>query len=250
MLSIMSSRSNIIEILSNFLSQIKLDELNNKKIVIKEYNREHGLLKWFIIKTGSDFSKTYPYTFNPFERMSRETSFFDEVSCGINIPRVYLKDWINLVIVREYVEGDSIKPDDFEYLNKTARLIASIHEYGYVLGDTKFYNFIKTNNRIYVIDAEQALMTSNEKYMYWDIMVYLTIAIYYIMNKYFTKAIYTAQQVVVEFLNSYINERGSRGLSVLKNYSLFNYKSIVYLLLPLPYSTFYLKTISNIFNKG
>lgn len=245
----MSSKTiipSIIEILNNFLSQIKIIEFNDKKIVIKEYSREYGLFKWFLLKTGSDISKTYPYTIDPYERMMRETVFFEEMNSLINVPNIFVKDWVNSLIIREYIDGDSSKPDYSDNLKNIAKIIASIHDYSYVLGDTKFYNFIKTSNKYYIIDAEQAIRSNNEKYMYWDLFVFITISIYYVINKYLTKATSISQYVINEFLLNYINERGSRALDVLKNYDSINYKSLIYILLPIPYSTQYIKVINSI----
>lgn len=245
----MSSRvtyPSIIEILNDFLSQIKVIELNNRKIVFKNYRREHGLIKWFLIKIGSNISKTYPYAIDPYERMIRETSFFNEMIDVLNTPRVLLKDWINLLIAREFIEGFSSKPDNEDDLRNISRLIACIHEYGYVLGDTKFYNFVKTNSKYYIIDAEQAIASSNEKYMYWDLLVFVIVSTYYIINKYLTKAIDTAQYVIKTFLENYVDERGYKAISVLKNYDLLNYKSLVYILLPIPINTYYLRIVDKI----
>ncbi len=171
--------------------QSKLVKLDEKEYVIKCYSTSAGI-KWYFI---SSFFRSYPYASDPKERMNREIDFFTRPWKEIGIPKIIDMDYDTNCIMRDYIKGRPIeREDDFVMLGKTFRII---HENGIALGDTKIENFI-VNDKIYVIDAEQAIQTSDERYFAWDILVFLLFLSYKYIND-----LKSFEKMTRIFLNSY-----------------------------------------------
>jgi len=177
--------------------------------------------------------------------MKREVSFFEN-SILNNTPRIIVKDWLNKLIVREYLDGSTIDPLKHEDVIKIAKTFANIHEYGYSLGDSKYTNFIISNNSVYIVDAEQAIYTNRYEYMYWDIMVFLTTLIYSLIEKMNVKATSLSRNLIEIFINKYIEYGGERSERVLECYNRFNYKALIFILLPIPYSLYYVNALNKV----
>jgi len=132
-------------------------------------------LKWVISIPTIVF---YPYSINPRTRLFRELSFFIEWRKKnhslVRTPRVLKVDYTHLTLVREYIEGNSVHNLGMKCFELLFKALAFIHKEGWTLGDPKPSNFlVDTNNRIFVIDAEQAVKTDNIRYMAWDIALLL-----------------------------------------------------------------------------
>ncbi len=239
--------TSLLERMDEFFAQTRIIEINSFKAVLKEYMRESGVIKWFLIKTAGLTTKVYPYTMDPVDRMKREISFMEKESRDIvKKPRILIKDWVGKSIIREYIEGEHFKPDDLSAYKDIAYIIASLHREGYVLGDTKFYNFIRSDTGYYIIDAEQAIKTSDPSYMYWDIMVFLLTTTYSLIEKYFFDAVNIVKESYNKFLQSYLEADYDHSYRVLSMYNKFNYRTLAYLLFPLPYNIYYIKAIETL----
>lgn len=236
---------NILERMNEFLAQTRIIEINGYKAVLKEYRRESGIIKWFFIKTAGLTTKVYPYTMDPYTRMMRETSFMDKADI-INRPHIILKDWIGRVIIREYIEGEHFNPHDLDGYRDLARVFALLHSSGYALGDAKFHNFIRSNNKYYIIDAEQAIETKDYSYMYWDIMVFLITTTYGLIEKHLLNALNIVKKTYSLFLETYLDTSYEETYKILSAYNKFNYRAIAYILLPIPYNIYYVKTIESL----
>ncbi len=170
----------LLELIDESIKQSRVVVEGGKKVVLKHYTVEPGIVKWFIIKSLSISVQVYPYVFSPRERMSREISFFEEKPGGVHTPRVLEVNWDELWVKREFIEGDTFTPDKpaLAYL-ELARTIALVHRGGYALGDSKHTNFIYSRDKIiYIVDAEQAMETEAIHHKAWDLVV-LTVTLLY-----------------------------------------------------------------------
>jgi len=233
------------------LSQTSPVIVDGVKLVFKNYAREPGVLKWFLVKTANIMARAYPYTLDPATRMKREVEFFEHKACPVSRPRVFAKDWIKLVLVREFVEGkyaDPRNPSDYRVVGET---LAKLHNAGFALGDSKLYNFIITpSGSVYVIDGEQAIETWNEGYMYWDLLVFVITATYALIEVNAWKALQVAENTYRELLESYLASGGVFAERVLMEREKINYKILAHMLLPIPYNVVYSKIVASIAGKS
>jgi len=240
-------KSGLLGIINEMLSQSTVLEVHGKRFIVKNYNSEQGIIKWFLIKAAGFTTKVYPYTMNPRERMVREISFFEYINKIINTPRIYIKDWIGKIVVREYIEGETFDPaSSLDEYYEIGGILARIHLENYVLGDSKYYNFLKSNNKYYIVDGEQAIKSNDQSYMYWDLFVFSTTVIYGLIDRYWNKALEHVNNVLKSFFNGYIDVDQKHGYRVLQQYSRFNYRALAYMLLPIPYNMQYIKIIESL----
>ncbi len=156
-----------IKIAPSLYTQSKIEWRDGERIVTKCYSSIFGI-KWFLI---SGMFYTYPYASQPLERMGREIEFFTTKWNKIGVPKIIDMDYDNLCLYREFIDGREIGKDekDFRMLGDAMK---QIHEAGFSLGDTKLSNFMIVGDRVFVIDAEQALRNSSLDYKAWDIVVF------------------------------------------------------------------------------
>jgi len=170
----LEERKGLLDLLDELFSQTQVIMINGVKYALKKYDRTPGLLKWFIIKSASLPVTIYPFTFIPRERLERESIFLRELCRKLPVPRPILVDWGGIKLIREFIEGKKFVPGlEKDKYKDVAWAIRSIHDYGYALGDTKFQNFIISGNRIYIIDAEQAIKSRNRIHHAWDLFIFL-----------------------------------------------------------------------------
>jgi len=233
------------------LSQTNPVIVNGVKLVFKNYTREPGILKWFLVKTANIMARVYPYTLDPATRMKREVEFFEHKACPIPRPRVFAKNWVKLVLVREFVEGvhaDPRNPGDYRVVGET---LARLHSAGFALGDSKLYNFVITpSGSVYVIDGEQAVETWNKGYMYWDLLVFVITATYALIEAKTRRALQVAENAYRELLESYLAVGGVYAEHVLMEREKINYKILAHMLLPIPYNVVYSKVVASIAGKS
>jgi len=235
----------VIDLINEAFSQSTIYESGGQKFVLKMYGKETGLVKWFLIKAAGVTTKVYPYAFDPYERMKREIEFFNNLHHEFKTPKVYLIDWVSKTIVREYVDGKPFNPDDEgKRYRELGAILAGVHETGFVLGDTKYHNFLITlDNTYYVVDGEQSIRSMDDSLRYWDIMVFSITTIYGLISKYGARSLKLIEDILDQFIEGY-TERGGVGFKkVLLNYNRFNYKALIYVLLPVPYSFQYIRVI-------
>jgi len=144
--------------------------------------------------------------------------FFSSNHEPIMTPKVHNVNWKNKILKREYVDGENLsKVEPKEAAEKIAKVLGTLHSRGWVLGDTKPTNFIQSNNKIYIVDAEQALKSKSELYMVWDVIASLIfLGIYNPL-----KAVIESMDMLITFLDNYRTSRGNvkiaeRTLKILK----------------------------------
>ena len=150
--------------------QTEIIERNGRKIIIKKYGGLQGALKWNLLYLPP-ISLYYPTTNDPLERMIREEKFFTNPPSSIVTPRVYSLDYKNIVMEREVIDGREVSANnnDLFLLGKNLR---KIHKANYRMGDPRLQNFVVTpQNKIGVIDAEQSIVSENDLYKAWDILI-------------------------------------------------------------------------------
>ncbi|BCU70789.1 hypothetical protein [Stygiolobus caldivivus] len=145
--------------------QTKIVAVEDKKLVMKCYNSSTSF-KWYFI---SPSFRNYPYSSDPRERMNREINFLTYRWDSIKTPRIIDFDLEQTCLYREFIDGEEIK--EIEQFEKLGKAIKYIHEQGFVMGDTKLENFIVSEGRITVIDAEQAITSNDISYRSWDLLV-------------------------------------------------------------------------------
>ncbi len=233
----MARDKSLLDILDSLFSQSKIIEYHGSRAVMKKYSYEPGLVKWLFIRLLSSPLKIYPFTLDPRERMEREVGFFTYKPGGVRTPRVYEENWEELYIIREYIEGDSLKgtspPSSYAAV---AAALAKIHSSRRALGDTKFTNFLINGDEVAVIDAEQAVETGNALHYSWDIVVLLsTLAASTIKENppWSPRGLYERFDA---FLDAYIAIYGSEPVALIRNNK--RIKALLALLMPPPYSMY------------
>lgn len=199
--------------LEYLLSQVRVKEENGRKVIVKDY-LSFNSLKWYLLSFAT--SGSYPFSSNPNDRFNRELEFMRIDDHDIPHPRIINCDSESKTMEREYIErkNEMIPP------RKIAELLSKIHDYGYVLGDTKLSNFILgQDDRVYIIDAEQAIRSDSPELRAWDVDVVLA---FYGLKNYFDLNGFKAD--ATEFLSNY------KGLGGISNY-MFNLETMVPLFL-------------------
>lgn len=244
------SKKGFFDIIDDFFKQSITITIDSEKYIWKKYTHEYGLVKWLVIQLASLPVAVYPFEMDPEKRMIREISFMTNAVKRTRTPKIHVVDWIDYSIVREYIPGKSFDPtlwkEDYIEIGK---VLARVHLDGYVLGDTKYLNFLKSpSGEYYIIDAEQAIRSDRYEYRFWDILVFLITCIYRIMYVKPLSSLDFFPDMIEGFIKGYSEETGSNEqvINVLKTASKINYKTIIYVLLPLPYSVTFLKTIRKI----
>jgi tRNA A-37 threonylcarbamoyl transferase component Bud32 len=148
------------------LDQTVIVEKNGVKLAVKKFS-DLPSLKWLL---SLPFKPLYPFTLSACERLKREYTFFKVEHEKFKTPRVYLVDWKEKTLEREFIEGVKLSSMD---VVKAAGILASslawLHGEGWCLGDSKPSNFILKNGTVYIIDGEQAIRNNSENYRIWDL---------------------------------------------------------------------------------
>ena len=182
------------------ISQTRIVERGGEKIVVKDYSKPMGLIKW-MITLFPPISTYYPFETDPLERMLRETRFFETPPRGVGVPRVLRVDPQELVMEREFIEGQTYYDNPREHSYHIGRTLGEVHRQDYCLGDTKPDNFVLSpSGKVYIVDAEQSLLKCEfEEYKTWDIMVFL--AFLYLVEPIQTMSMY--RELVKRALKGY-----------------------------------------------
>ncbi|MGC8675398.1 MAG: hypothetical protein ACP5SL_03275, partial [Fervidicoccus sp.] len=88
--------------LASFFEQSEVREENGKKIVVKNYIKPNGLIKWFLLNIPIVWF-FYQFTVDPLERMKREVNFFESYSGEVLVPKIIEKNFEKYYIKREYI---------------------------------------------------------------------------------------------------------------------------------------------------
>lgn len=160
----------------NYTVLAKLKENREKLVVIKKY-RNWKAIKW--LPTALWTIGLIDFTTIPSERLLREIKALIMLAkYGFKVPSIYSVDWVNKVLIREYIEGTPLsdiirkkKKELSEISYKAGVLLASIHSKGITLGDSRPSNIILSNGHLIPIDLEQS---SNTIPPAWDIAEFLS----------------------------------------------------------------------------
>jgi tRNA A-37 threonylcarbamoyl transferase component Bud32 len=198
--------------ISTLLDQTDVKLVDGNKVAVKHYTKPSGLIKWLILNFPP-IPFYYPLTLDPEERMKREIAFFNSEIVGVFRPKIYKINWEKIFMEREYIEGREISLESIEDIEALGRTISKIHSASFCLGDTKPENFIVSNEKVYVIDAEQSLeRCPKKKYIGWDIM--LTALFIFWSNPLATPQEYSSK--FSTFLQGYRDEGGDLSWEILK----------------------------------
>ncbi|BBG23922.1 hypothetical protein [Sulfuracidifex tepidarius] len=167
-----------IKIAPSLYTQSRIEYRDGRKIVSKCYSSVFGI-KWFLI---SRMFYTFPYASQPLERMGREIEFFTFRWKDIGVPKIIDMDYDRVCLFREFIDGKEVDKDrkSFELIGNALR---KIHEAGFVMGDTKLSNFMIKEDKVFVIDAEQAIRSSSKDYIAWDILVFFLFSSFAFVNE-------------------------------------------------------------------
>ncbi|MCX8185138.1 MAG: hypothetical protein RMI56_03640 [Sulfolobales archaeon] len=192
-----------IENLDFLITQSEIREIGGKKLVIKKFTSEIGLLKW--LPPAILLRASYPFTITPRERFKREVGFMEFKDWSeLRVPKILSVDESELVITREYIEGKIVRCDKLADVRILGRVLAEVHNRGFSMGDVKPSNFLISGSVPYVIDAEQSTQF-REDMGSWDLAVaafFISLASYIDTEKF--------RKLFNEFSNSYLEAGGSR----------------------------------------
>lgn len=235
---------NPVELVDSISKQTKVLILDKKVFIVKNYASEIGLLKWYIIALSNLAVKIYPFTQDPFERMSREISFYKAPVKCIMKPEFFIVDYVNLKLIRSFIKGTNYSYSaPVRVHREIGKCLGKCHEEGWVFGDTKITNFVVSDEGIYIIDAEQALREYDTKYATWDILVLIST----LTSTGYLKAIldeYEYVRIVSEILDGYV-EGNKNSSEVLLNFKTSEFKLLTYLLIPFPFNYYLSKKIND-----
>ncbi len=221
--------------MDKLISQTEVIERNGRKLVVKKFTKEIGLIKW--IPPAVIFRATYPFTLLAKERFRREVRFLTSPWVRFKTPKLIEAREEEPTIVREYVEGEILNYKKDSPL--LAAALAEIHMKGWALGDVKPTNFIVSRGgELYVIDAEQAVDTGNTSHMSWDLMLTAFFAAY---TYFFDLEGY--RKVLRGFFKAYLSQGGQ--YSAVEEVGGFKFGGLIFLM-PLPHSYVLAETIDNI----
>lgn len=234
----------LIDLIDEGFSQTVLKEIDGRKLVIKKYGREKGFVKWLTIKLLNLPVSVYPYVLDPTVRMEREVNFMKKTEKVVPTPKPYLIDWVNKVVVRDYVEGTPLSLLNGEEYVLIGKTLFKIHNEGFALGDTKYSNFIIKDNVVYVIDSEQAVDNAKPCYMFWDIVVFLSTSLAKLT--YGLNRVRKLNTFIEMLINGYVNEGDGKALEILTNYRRKNYWFASSTLIPFPYNLKFFEYINTV----
>jgi len=235
----------ILELLDSFSRQVDVVAIDSRKLVVKEYGSERGLVKWFIVNLSAIPIGVYPFALNPVNRMEREVGFLRGHTRGFLKPELYVVDYVGKRIVRSYVEGEKLsyhsKPEVF---SEFGRSLSELHCSGWALGDTKISNFIYNGKGVYIVDAEQSLKTDSIEHYAWDLVVFLsTLGISCYSNCAINPYFY--EERVEGFLKGYLESPCSRVSDAVGAVRNGNTRILLYLLVPFPLNTKAIKLLES-----
>jgi tRNA A-37 threonylcarbamoyl transferase component Bud32 len=234
--------NSIIEYLDDFSKQTQIYELNGKKLVVKNYRKETGILKWLVINATNLTINIYPFAFQPLKRLERECFFFKEAPEVFSKPKIYLVDFVKLKLVREYVEGVSYSSilDDAD-LWKLGDRLCRLHLEGWALGDSKVSNFVSTGGGIYIVDAEEAIQTRDVRHYAWDLIVLASTMVFFNFDKIVQRRS-ELEEAVKSFIRGYVETDYGVSRQVVSAFEKPSFKALIYLLMPHPFSKIYITT--------
>lgn len=162
-------------------SRIAVDRGSGVRLVVKRFS-DPSAAKWVLVSPAVDIMTLVGVK----PKMLPSTRFWNEYRSsllfrerGMMVPRIlYIDPW-DLVMVKEYVEGQPLSSflEEGEDLERAVeafmRTIALAHSSGLCLVDTKPDNFVAGGRGgIYYVDLEQAGPCLKPYHMAWDIAIF------------------------------------------------------------------------------
>ncbi len=192
-----------VETLDILIAQSEVRDLGGVRVVVKRFSSEIGLLKW--LPPAIFLRASYPFTLVPRERFKRELRFMTfEGWQGFRVPKIVSVDEEELVVVREFVEGEPLRCDKPEDAATLGRVLAEVHSKGFSMGDAKPTNLLISGGVPYVVDAEQSV-PFREDWGGWDLAVaafFISLVNYAEVSKF--------RELFGELSRAYLKSGGSR----------------------------------------
>ncbi|MHB2036489.1 MAG: hypothetical protein ACYCPW_07065, partial [Nitrososphaerales archaeon] len=179
------------------------DKEKTIRVAVKRYQDVKGM-KWGVLNLWS--LKNANFTTSPMERIFREYRASRELKkFGLHTTEVLAVFLDQKMLVTKFIEGKDLSSLESDYFNgdsenlspfaKFGKELATMHNNGYCMGDTKPSNAILSeNSKIYFTDLEQAQHGGNKV---WDVAEF----IYYSVR--FTLKEDRARKLVSSFVEGY-----------------------------------------------
>ncbi|QOR94005.1 serine/threonine protein kinase [Thermosphaera chiliense] len=232
----------ILNYLDDFSRQTQVYEFNGEKLVVKNYRKETGILKWLLINATNLTINIYPFAFQPIKRLEREAFFFREAPEVLKKPKVYVTDFMRLKLIREYVEGDFFTSVDSETAYRELGYHLSVlHRKGWALGDSKISNFVLSVKGIYIVDAEQATPSTDIRHYAWDLVVLASTMVLFNIESIVQRK-NDLERFMEAFIEGYVEGSETVSQEVARVLEKPSFRALTYLLVPHPFSKFFLNT--------
>ena len=176
-------------------------------VAVKRYKDIRGM-KWGVLNLWS--LKNADFTINPTERLYREFRASRELrTFGLATPEIIAVFFPQILSVTRFIRGKDLSKVEASYLDgKTEDLspvfsfgadLATMHNNGYCMGDTKPSNAIYSDedSKIYLVDLEQSHRDGNKT---WDLAEF----IYYSVR--FTLKEDRARRLISSFVQGYLDK--------------------------------------------
>ncbi len=173
------------------------------KFVVKKF-ADIRSIKWVVLNIWALLSKRFDMS--PISRLYREYYALKQLrEIGLNTPKVLAVALDQRILATEYIEGQDFgqilskilsgQTDMLHVVSLYGEELSKAHRSGYTLGDTKPSNVVYSNEKIYIVDLEQAAQNDERG---WDISEFI-----YFSSK-LTLDGKAARRMVKEFLSGYL----------------------------------------------
>ncbi len=180
-------------------------------VAVKRF-RDIWAVKWAFLRLWALPGKTFDLA--PLSRLRREYHAIRDLRrIGLNTPEIICVMLADRILVTKFVEGLDVgkvvsriqagKLQDESPLSRYGEAIAIAHSHGYTLGDTKPSNAIVQNDKLFLVDLEQAAEGGDKS---WDIAEFI-----YYSNKLSLNAA-AARRITAAFLDGYMKAGDRRVL--------------------------------------
>lgn len=181
------------------------DGFRKMHIVIKKFG-DISSMKWTFLNVWALASKRFDN--DPLSRMYREYAFHRMLrEKGFNTPRILSIVLNDRIIVKEFVQGDSLEEivsrvlelhdEDISPISIYGQELARVHALGISIGDTKPSNTIFSDGKIIFIDLEQAEIEGDRM---WDLAEFVYFSTKLTLNA------RSARMIVRAFAEGYLKE--------------------------------------------
>ena len=153
--------------LAGVLNEVFLVTAGKEQLVVKKFTDWHGF-KWFTLNLVSLGSKLFAVSGNA--RMTNEYGMNRYLEKrGLNVPNIVYLSVKQRILVEQYLSGPSfadlakeavnrskLTNAQFELAESLGETLANVHHIGVSVGDTKPENFVVKDEKIFIVDLEQA----------------------------------------------------------------------------------------------